>query len=89
MSLAMAASGECLKSFDRYQSCQSAPLVSDFGLKRQGRKLVSQGLSMALWPDDDAVAVAPIAGLQVADTCFYYPEDRDISESMRLTLCAF
>ena len=26
----------------------------------------------------------PIAGLQVADTCFYYPEDRGISESVRL-----
>jgi len=26
----------------------------------------------------------PIAGLQVADTCFYYPEDRGISESARL-----
>jgi protoporphyrinogen oxidase len=26
----------------------------------------------------------PIAGLQVADTCFYYPEDRGISESSRL-----
>ncbi|MEM1162602.1 MAG: FAD-dependent oxidoreductase, partial [Pseudomonadota bacterium] len=25
-----------------------------------------------------------IAGLQVADTCFYYPEDRGISESARL-----
>jgi len=25
----------------------------------------------------------PIAGLQVADTCFYYPEDRGISESVR------
>ncbi len=24
-----------------------------------------------------------IAGLQVADTCFYYPEDRGISESAR------
>ncbi len=24
-----------------------------------------------------------IAGLQVADTCFYYPEDRGISESVR------
>lgn len=28
--------------------------------------------------------VTPIAGLQVADTCFYYPEDRGISESVRL-----
>lgn len=26
----------------------------------------------------------PIAGLQVADTCFYYPEDRGIAESIRL-----
>jgi protoporphyrinogen oxidase len=25
----------------------------------------------------------PIAGLQVADTCFYYPEDRGVSESAR------
>lgn len=26
----------------------------------------------------------PIRGLQVADTCFYYPEDRGIAESLRL-----
>jgi protoporphyrinogen oxidase len=26
----------------------------------------------------------PIAGLQVADTCFYYPEDRGVSESARI-----
>ena len=26
----------------------------------------------------------PIIGLQVADTCFYYPEDRGIAESVRL-----
>jgi protoporphyrinogen oxidase len=26
----------------------------------------------------------PIQGLQIADTCFYYPEDRGISESVRL-----
>jgi protoporphyrinogen oxidase len=26
----------------------------------------------------------PIAGLQIADTCFYYPEDRGISESIHL-----
>lgn len=26
----------------------------------------------------------PIGGLQVADTCFYYPEDRGIAESLRL-----
>jgi protoporphyrinogen oxidase len=26
----------------------------------------------------------PIEGLQIADTCFYYPEDRGIAESVRL-----
>ncbi len=26
----------------------------------------------------------PIQGLQIADTCFYYPEDRGISESVRI-----
>ena len=26
----------------------------------------------------------PIRGLQIADTCFYYPEDRSITESVRL-----
>jgi protoporphyrinogen oxidase len=26
----------------------------------------------------------PIAGLQVADTCFYYPEDRGIAESVKI-----
>jgi protoporphyrinogen oxidase len=25
-----------------------------------------------------------ILGLQIADTCFYYPEDRGIAESVRL-----
>jgi protoporphyrinogen oxidase len=25
-----------------------------------------------------------IAGLQIADTCFYYPEDRGLAESIRL-----
>jgi protoporphyrinogen oxidase len=28
-------------------------------------------------------AQTPIAGLMVADTCFYYPEDRGVSESIR------
>lgn len=27
---------------------------------------------------------SPIAGLQIADTCFYYPEDRGVSEGARL-----
>ena len=31
-----------------------------------------------------AAVQTPIAGLQIADTCFYYPEDRGIAESVRL-----
>lgn len=27
--------------------------------------------------------VTPVKGLQIADTCFYYPEDRGVSESIR------
>jgi protoporphyrinogen oxidase len=26
----------------------------------------------------------PIPGLEIADTCYYYPEDRGISESVRM-----
>ena len=32
---------------------------------------------------DASPVQTPIAGLQIADTCFYYPEDRGISESVR------
>jgi hypothetical protein len=28
-------------------------------------------------------AQTPIKGLQIADTCFYYPEDRGVSESIK------
>ena len=39
-------------------------------------------------PPGFAATIPPVqtevAGLQVADTCFYYPEDRGIAESVRL-----
>jgi protoporphyrinogen oxidase len=28
-------------------------------------------------------AQTPVKGLQIADTCFYYPEDRGVSESIK------
>jgi protoporphyrinogen oxidase len=31
----------------------------------------------------NAPVQTPITGLQIADTCFYYPEDRGIAESVR------
>lgn len=30
------------------------------------------------------IGQAQIGGLQIADTCFYYPEDRGVSEGIRL-----
>lgn len=46
---------------------------------RYGQPICSPGFSSLL-----PAVQTPIAGLQIADTCFYYPEDRGISESVRL-----
>ena len=41
-----------------------------------------------MWQAGFAAMLPPvetaIRGLQIADTCFYYPEDRGIAESVRL-----
>jgi protoporphyrinogen oxidase len=46
---------------------------------RHGQPICEPGFAARLPPIQ-----TPIAGLQIADTCFYYPEDRGISESVRL-----
>ena len=46
---------------------------------RYGQPVCEPGFAAKLPP-----VQTPIAGLQVADTCFYYPEDRGIAESLRL-----
>lgn len=46
---------------------------------RYGQPICEPGFSAKLPP-----VQTPIAGLQIADTCFYYPEDRGIAESIRL-----
>lgn len=48
------------------------------GRLRYAQPICPPGFAAMLPP-----VVAPIAGLQIADTCFYYPEDRGISESVR------
>lgn len=46
---------------------------------RHGQPICEPGFAAKIPPVE-----TPIAGLQVADTCFYYPEDRGIAESVRL-----
>ncbi len=46
---------------------------------RYGQPICEPGFAAKLPP-----VQTPIAGLQIADTCYYYPEDRGIAESVRL-----
>ncbi|HUO12824.1 MAG TPA: NAD(P)/FAD-dependent oxidoreductase [Caulobacteraceae bacterium] len=54
-------------------------LASKVGRLRHAQPVCEPGFAAKLPPIRTA-----IAGLQIADTCFYYPEDRGISESVRL-----
>ena len=62
------------------------PLLKDTDVKdtkvarlRYGQPICEPGFAAKIPP-----VQTPIAGLQIADTCFYYPEDRGIAESVRL-----
>jgi protoporphyrinogen oxidase len=46
---------------------------------RYGQPVCERGFAAKIPP-----VQTPIAGLQIADTCFYYPEDRGIAESVRI-----
>jgi protoporphyrinogen oxidase len=46
---------------------------------RYGQPICEPGFAAKIPP-----VQTPIGGLQIADTCFYYPEDRGIAESVRL-----
>ncbi len=54
-------------------------LASHAARLRYAQPICQPGFAAKLPP-----AQTPIAGLQVADTCFYYPEDRGLAESIRL-----
>jgi protoporphyrinogen oxidase len=69
---------ECLQKIN--------PLLKDTDVKdtkvarlRYGQPICEPGFAAKIPP-----VQTPIAGLQIADTCFYYPEDRGIAESVRL-----
>jgi protoporphyrinogen oxidase len=46
---------------------------------RYGQPICEPGFAAKIPPTQ-----TPIAGLQIADTCYYYPEDRGIAESVRI-----
>jgi protoporphyrinogen oxidase len=54
-------------------------LASYVGRLRHAQPICEPGFAAKIPPIQ-----TPIAGLKIADTCFYYPEDRGISESVRL-----
>lgn len=54
-------------------------LATHVGRLRYAQPVCEPGFAAKIPPVE-----TPIAGLQIADTCFYYPEDRGIAESVRL-----
>ncbi|MDP3175694.1 MAG: NAD(P)/FAD-dependent oxidoreductase [Phenylobacterium sp.] len=54
-------------------------LASRVGRLRYAQPLCERGFAARIPP-----IRTPISGLQVADTCFYYPEDRGVSEGARI-----
>ncbi|MDP3659470.1 NAD(P)/FAD-dependent oxidoreductase [Phenylobacterium sp.] len=54
-------------------------LASRVGRLRYAQPLCEPGFAARIPP-----IRTPISGLQVADTCFYYPEDRGVSEGARI-----
>jgi protoporphyrinogen oxidase len=57
---------------------ESDVIATHVGRLRYAQPVCEVGFADLLPP-----AQTPIAGLQIADTCFYYPEDRGVSESIR------
>ncbi len=61
------------------QITEADRLTSKVGRLRYAQPLCEPGFAAKIPP-----IRTPIRGLQVADTCFYYPEDRGVSEGARL-----
>lgn len=62
------------------------PQIGDGDLldARVGRLKYAQPICQPNFHDKIPPIQTPIAGLQIADTCYYYPEDRGVAESIRL-----
>ncbi|QDM28190.1 NAD(P)/FAD-dependent oxidoreductase [Tardiphaga sp. vice304] len=62
------------------------PAIADADLldAKVGRLKHAQPICEPHFADKLPPVQTPIAGLQIADTCYYYPEDRGVAESIRL-----
>ncbi|MBB5047011.1 protoporphyrinogen oxidase [Rhodopseudomonas rhenobacensis] len=62
------------------------PNITDADLidAKVGRLRYAQPICEPNFADKLPPIQTPIAGLQIADTCYYYPEDRGVAESIRL-----
>jgi protoporphyrinogen oxidase len=58
---------------------ESDILATKVARLRYGQPICEPGFAAKIPP-----VQTPIAGLQIADTCYYYPEDRGIAESVRV-----
>jgi protoporphyrinogen oxidase len=72
------------EAFAALQKINPALLLEDCADTRVARLKYAQPVYVREFAKKIPPIQTPIAGLQVADTCFYYPEDRGISESVRM-----
>jgi protoporphyrinogen oxidase len=70
--------------FRYLQMINPAVTAEDVIATRVGRLRYAQPVCAPRFLETLPDVVTPIEGLQIADTCYYYPEDRGISESARL-----
>jgi protoporphyrinogen oxidase len=74
------------ESFSYLQRLNPALKASDRIDSRVARLRYAQPMCPPGFKAQIPPVLTPIKGLQVADTCFYYPEDRGVSEGARLAL---
>jgi protoporphyrinogen oxidase len=72
------------EAFGYLQMINPALCPDDIVATRVGRLRHAQPVCAPRFLETLPTVVTPIEGLQIADTCYYYPEDRGISEGARL-----
>jgi protoporphyrinogen oxidase len=72
------------ESFAAIRRLNAAVTQADLLGARVGRLRYAQPVCGPRFRDGLPLVQTAIAGLRVADTCFYYPEDRGIAESIKL-----
>lgn len=72
------------EAFAYLQMINPAVNRDDIVATRVGRLRYAQPVCTPRFREMIPDVVTPIEGLQIADTCYYYPEDRGIAESARL-----